>query len=155
MVTSSSILPVLAAACLSVVPLAGTAAQSGVESKDKKDVKRPSLSVRATPMMAFAPTRLFVSAELRGGPNDYEEYYCPTVEWDWDDGTKSESTVDCEPYEAGKSEIKRRFSIEHIYRMGGDYKIEIRLKRKDKVLTSSSVTVQIRAALNERPLPHH
>jgi catalase (peroxidase I) len=149
---------VATAGCLLVAHAAVIAGQSNVEpkdkveAKDKKDVKRPALSVRASPMMAFAPARLFLSADLRGGPNDYEEYYCPTVEWDWDDGTVSQSTVDCDPYEAGKSEIKRRYSIEHIYRIGGNYKVEIRLKRKDKVLAVSSVTVQIRAALNEPPL---
>ena len=45
---------------------------------------------------------------------------------------ESESTVDCEPYEAGKSEIKRRFTVEHIFRRAGSYQVYFRLKRSDK-----------------------
>jgi hypothetical protein len=58
----------------------------------------------------MSPARIVLTAELLGGPNDYEDFYCPTTEWDWGDGTLSESTLDCAPYESGKSEIKRRFT---------------------------------------------
>ena len=67
----------------------------------------------------MSPLRVVASsAELIGGANDSEEFYCPTIEWDWGDGTQSESSVDCEPYEAGKSEIKRRFTVSHVFRAG-------------------------------------
>ena len=55
-------------------------------------------------------------------PDDFEEYYCPTIDWEWGDDTTSESTADCEPYEAGKSEIKRRFTVEHVFRHGGNFR---------------------------------
>ena len=64
---------------------------------------------------------MVLTAELRGGADDYEEFYCGSVEWDWGDDTKSESKTDCEPYEAGKSEIKRRFTIDHTYNIAGEY----------------------------------
>ena len=121
------------------------------DDKDKKDLKRPSLGVRASPMVSFAPARITLTAELKGGPNDYEDFYCPTVEWDWGDDTKSQSTADCEPYEAGKSEIKRRFTTQHIYRLSGEYRIQILLKKRDKALTTAYVNLEIRPGINEPP----
>src|SRR4051794_32252840 len=80
--------------------------------KDAKDnpkdaeARRPKLSLKAQPVISMSPSRVVLTAELTGGANDFEEFYCPTVEWDWGDGTQSESASDCEPYEPGKSEIK-------------------------------------------------
>ena len=86
------------------------------DAKDKGSDKKPKLTLKAQPVISMSPAKVTLRAELVGGANDYEEYYCPTVEWDWGDGTQSESTADCEPYEAGKSEIKRRFTVEHVFR---------------------------------------
>ena len=67
-------------------------------------------------IVSVSPARVVLTAEIVGGANDFEEFYCPTIEWDWGDGTQSESSSDCAPYEAGKSEIKRRFTVEHLFR---------------------------------------
>ena len=83
-----------------------------------------------------------LTAEINGGSNDFEEFYCPTVVWAWGDGTESENSTDCAPYEAGKSEIKRRFTVEHVFRAGG-HQVTFRLKRNDKTLASVSVSIQI------------
>ena len=66
-----------------------------------------------------------------------EEFYCPAVEWDLGDDTKSTTSADCDPYEAGKSEIKRRFTAEHVYRMAGTIRIQFRLKKKNKAIVSA------------------
>ena len=116
--------------------------------KDAKEDKRPKITLKAQPVISMAPSKVTLRAELVGGPNDYEEYYCPTIEWDWGDGTQSESTSDCEPYQAGKSEIKRRFSVEHIFR-AGYYQVAFRIKRKDKVLTQVTTTVQVQGGLSD------
>src|SRR5580765_877471 len=96
-------------------------------SASDKD-KRPKISVKANPAMGISPARVVASADLTGGANDYEEFYCPSIEWDWGDETKSTTSADCDPYEAGKSEIKRRFSADHVYRLAGEYRIQFRLK---------------------------
>jgi hypothetical protein len=120
------------------------AAQKGDKSKDKEqDSARPRITLRAQPVIAVAPARVVLTAELVGGADDFQEFYCPTVEWAWGDDTVSESTVDCDPYEAGKSQIKRRFTVEHTFRRAGAYKIYFHLKRKDKMLGSASITVQV------------
>src|SRR5687768_13787009 len=87
--------------------------------------KKPSLSLKASPSVSFAPARIVVVAELKGGADDHEEFYCPTVEWEWGDGTVSTAEADCNPYEAGKSQIKRRYTVEHHFRNPGGFKISL------------------------------
>ncbi len=119
--------------------------RSAAQQRDPKEPdRRPRLSLRAQPSVGISPARVVLSAELLGGANDFEEYYCASVEWEWGDDTRSESRIDCEPYEAGKSEIKRRFTIEHVFQRAGSYKISIRLKRRDKQVAVASTNVQIR-----------
>lgn len=111
--------------------------------------RRPSLSLKVAPAVAFSPARVVFVAELRGGANDYEEYYCPGVEWEWGDGTTSENSEDCDPYEDGRSEIRRRWTVEHVYRTSGTYRVYFRLERHDKVLGAANVTVQIRPGVRD------
>jgi hypothetical protein len=111
--------------------------------------KKPSLTLKATPPLGFSPLRVRVVVDVRGGPDDYADFYCPTIEWDWGDGTISESSEDCEPYEAGRSEIKRRFSTDHVYRQSGAYRVLFRLKQKSKVIATSSSNVQVRSGMRE------
>src|SRR5690349_11851663 len=75
--------------------------------------KKPSLSLKASPAISFAPARIVLVAEVKGGANDFEDFYCPSVDWDWGDETNSVADTDCEPYQPGKSEIKRRYTGEH------------------------------------------
>jgi hypothetical protein len=137
-------------ACI-LLPLAVvsvTAAEPQNRDKDQPHDKRPKLSLKAQPVIAMAPARIVLTAELQGGPNDYEDYYCPTVEWDWGDGTQSESTNDCAPYESGKSEIKRRFTVSHVFR-AGVYRVSFKLKRRDKIVGLSTVSIQVRPGLRD------
>lgn len=117
--------------------------------------KKPSLSLKATPAVSFAPARIVVVAEVKGGADDFEELYCPSVEWDWGDLTTSTAEADCEPYEAGKSEIKRRYTVEHRYKNPGSYKIFLRLKKGDKIVAAANAMVQVRAGLGQDPGKRH
>lgn len=139
----------VAAACLALAALPGVARAQQNTQKDQKENPRPRIILRAQPLVAIAPARVVLTAELVGGANDFEEYYCPTISWDWGDDTTSESTVDCEPYEAGKSEIKRRFTADHVYRTAGDYRVVFRLKKKAKVVGSTTASVRIRPGIGD------
>ena len=113
------------------------------------DKGKPSISVKASPVVAFSPARVVVTADIKGGPNDYQDFYCATVEWWWGDGTTSNQTVDCEPYEAGKSEFKRHFTVDRVFQSSGDFRVEFRLKKKDKVIAVGSTMVKIRPGVRE------
>jgi hypothetical protein len=140
------------AALLTAGFLHGTLAPAVGAAREDEN-KKPSLSLKLTPPIAFSPARVRVVAEVRGGADNYEEYYCPTVEWDWGDGTVSENTQDCDPYEAAKSTIRRRFSAEHTYRISGNFKVFFRLKRKEKTTGAASASVQVRPGLREQTFP--
>ena len=128
----------------------GVSAQKTSKDKDQKDAAdpRPKLTLRAQPVIAMAPARVVLTAELTGGANDFEEFYCSGVEWEWGDGTKSESSNDCAPYEAGKSEIKRRYTVEHVFRAGA-YRVMFHLKRHQKAVGNATINIQVRPGLRD------
>ena len=117
-------------------------AQSG-DKIEKREPKRPSLSLKATPGTGMVPVRVTATAEFKGGDDDYQEYYCPAVEWNWGDGTVSQEAKDCEPYEAGVSQNRRRFTGWHTYKRAGAFRITFRLKHRDRVLTSQTTIVRL------------
>ena len=126
---------------LSIV-MALALAGSGADDKDK----RPKIEVKVSPAMGTNPVRVVATADLNGGADDYEEFYCPSIEWDWGDDTKSTNAADCDPYEAGKSQIKRRFTADHTYRTAGDFRIQFRMKKKGKT-TGASASVKVRPGI--------
>src|ERR1041385_3870057 len=90
-------------ALFTLAALAALVAGLSAAQRDAAD-KKPSLSLKANPPAGFAPLRVHLTVDVRGGANDYADFYCPTVQWDWDDGTISENSEDCNPYEARSEE---------------------------------------------------
>jgi hypothetical protein len=133
------------AAVFGLVVSAGIVAGAQREGETQK----PSLSLRATPPVGFSPLRVRLVVDVRGGAEDFQDFYCPGIEWEWGDGTQSESSEDCEPYEAGKSTIRRRFSTEHTFRQPGSYQIFFRLKQRTRVVAATSANVQVRAGVRD------
>jgi hypothetical protein len=139
------------AAAVAVAFLIPTLLAAAPQKGDKDatpDAKRPKMTLKAQPVIAMSPARIVLTAELVGGANDFEEFYCPSVEWEWGDGTQSEASSDCAPYEPGKSEIKRRYTVEHVFRAGA-YRVMFHLKRRDKAVGNASVNIQIRPGLRD------
>lgn len=122
---------------------------NALQARAQGGIKRFSLSLKVTPSVAFAPARVVVMAEVKGGADDNEEFYCPTVEWEWGDFTASTAEADCEPHEAGKSQIRRRYTVEHHYKNPGSFRIRLALKKGDKVIGSSNTLVQVRPGLGD------
>ena len=119
-------------------------ASVGIYAQQKPAPRKPSLSLKATPTLGFAPLRVRAVVEIKDGSDDYEDFYCVGAEWDWGDGTMSENSSDCDPYEAGKSSIQRHFSGDHTYRQQGEFKIAFKLKQKTKQVAAVNTTVQVR-----------
>ena len=132
--------------------------------------KKPSIKVKANPTIGMPPFRVVATAEVTGGSDDFQDFYCPSVEWDWGDGTTSTATGDCDPYEAGKSEIKRRYVQEHTYQSagigrstfgspetsdisGGQQPVQLRirflLKQKNKTVGAGQTTIQVRPSFRD------
>src|SRR3970282_861343 len=83
----------MVAACSAFAGGAGAAGQA--DRKEEPKQERPSLSLSLSPRTGIAPAQVRATAEFRGGSDNFEEYYCASVEWEWDDGSLSESTTDC------------------------------------------------------------
>lgn len=133
---------ILAFSALLVVP------STAVQAREQ-GIKKVSLSLKASPAVSFAPSRVVLVAELKNAADDNEDLYCPSVEWEWGDLTTSVAEADCDPYEAGKSEIKRRYTIEHRFKNPGAFKIILRLKKGNKVVAMANTQVQVRAGLGQ------
>jgi len=127
--------------CTAAIAVVGVTA-SGKDSK-------PSIVVRAAPTVGFAPMRIVLTADVNGGPDDSEELYCATVEWDMGDGDKSEQKVDCDPYEPGKSLIKRRYVKEQVFQIPGDFRVLFTLKQKNKTVATGRTTIRVRPGLHD------
>jgi hypothetical protein len=148
--------------CFLALTIAAAASSTAAYSYDNERAsagqnKKPSISLKANPPVGFTPLRVVVTAELKGGADDYEDFYCASVEWEWGDGTKSENKIDCDPYESGKSEIKRRYVQEHTFRTypvdpvatspegPAQYRVKFSLKQKNKVVGSGQTMVEVRS----------
>jgi len=134
---------------LLAVLVVALATSNTVGAQRSGDDKKPSLSLKATPPVGFSPLRVRIVVDVRGGSDDYADFYCPSIEWDWGDGTVSGNSEDCDPYQAGKSSIKRRYSIEHVFRQPGSWQVFFRLKQRDKVIAASSANVQVRPGVRD------
>lgn len=145
---SASLRRIVPAVFCAVMLAAVTALPEASDTAADKNPK-PSITVKASPIVAFAPARVVLTAEVKGGANDYEEFYCATVEWEFGDGTKAEATTDCDPYEAGKSEIKRRYTHDRVFRIPGDYNVAFRLKQKDKTVATARTSIKVRPGLQD------
>ena len=152
--------------CLPCLLSAAVVSWGGVTAPGPEDDK-PSVNIRASPVSGFAPLKAVITAELKGGADDYEEFYCPTVEWDvsvsalqslhdpvgrmYDSHPveKSEQKLDCDPYEKGKSQIKRRFVRQHTFKTSGEYTVKFSLKQDKKTVASQRVTVRVRGGIGD------
>ena len=133
---------IVGAVLLLVLPIPFSAQKNDKDAKAAAP-QRPKLALRAQPTVAISPARVVLTAELTGGSDDFEEYYCPTIRWEWGDLNSSESSLDCAPYEAGKTQIKRRYTMEHKFDRAGSYKVFFRLKHGSKEVAATSTMVKL------------
>jgi hypothetical protein len=115
-------------------------------AKDAKP-KKPKLELRAAPRMGTSPVSIFFTAELKDGV-DSEEFHCPALEWDWDDGARSTHEADCQPFQEG-TPMERRFTAEHLFAHEGNYDVKVTLRHADRVIAATRVQVSVRPGLGD------
>jgi len=103
--------------------------------------KKPQLDLRVSPRVAFSPVEVLVLGQLKGGA-DLEEFYCPGLEWDWGDGTRSAHESDCEPFESG-AVLERFFSARHAFLTPGAYNVRLTLRRATRTIAVASIEVTV------------
>ena len=107
------------------------------------DDHAPKLALRITPALAMSPADVRITLEITGGADDYQDYYCPKVEWQWGDGTTSDQEPDCDPYVKGKSSIQRVYSMSHHYIDTGTLDVRVNLLQDKKVVGSIAGQVRL------------
>jgi hypothetical protein len=95
--------------------------------------------------MAFGPVSVLVVAQLQGG-DEHEDFYCPDLEWDFGDGSRSSSQSDCEPFVPGMT-LERHFMARHDYLRAGDYEVKVTLRRATRTLAVASARVTVHASV--------
>jgi len=63
------------AASLTVAAMLVASAAAQKADKDNPDNRRPKVTLKAQPVIAMAPARVVLTAELNGGANDFDEFY--------------------------------------------------------------------------------
>jgi PKD repeat protein len=110
-------------------------------SADTAKTKKPRLELRATPRMAISPVVVLMTAELQGG-SEAGEYYCPELEWDWDDGSRSVRESDCAPPEEGGT-LERRYTASHAYRRAGVYTVKVTMRRSGRSIAMATTSINV------------
>jgi hypothetical protein len=72
-----------------------------------------------------------------------ERYYCPEVEWEWEDGSRSISESDCPPFE--EADEDRRFVQRktHGFTRAGHWTITVRLSKAGELFHEEEADVLI------------
>lgn len=75
-----------------------------------------------------------------------ERYYCPEVEWEWEDGTRSISESDCPPFD--EAEEDRRFVRRktHGIQRAGRWVIRVRLSKAGELIHEAKTDVIVTGA---------
>ena len=133
---------------MAAVALAAPLPADDAPKADAAKGKKPRLELRSSPRMGFSPVHVLLTAELTGG-DDIEEYHCPEIEWDWDDGGKSMHEADCTPFEAGVTKIQRRFTAEHDYNRAAVYRVKATRRKTGHNLAVATTTITVRAGLGD------
>ncbi len=133
------------------VVLACAVAIAGMALGGAAKEKKPHLEMRVAPRFSFAPVNAFFTLELQGG-DDVEDFYCPELEWDWDDGGKSVHEADCPPFEPG-TKIERRYTAEHEYKVSGYYDVKVTMRRGDRTLAVQAIKLTVRPGMGENRQP--
>ena len=112
-----------------------------------RDDNRPRLALRASPRMAFPPVSVLLVAELKGA-DPGEEFYCPGLEWDWGDGTRSFEESDCPPFQAG-TRPETTFRARHVFRAPGEYDVTVTLVHAERKLAAATISVILHGAATQ------
>jgi hypothetical protein len=129
------------------ITLALVLAGSGLPPLAAKDMKpkKPKLEARALPAMGMVPVEILLVMDLKGG-DDLEDFYCPGIEIDWDDGGKSAQESDCPPFEPGMK-LTRHFTASHEYQRAGEFEVRARLLHAEQTVASATVRLSLRPGL--------
>jgi hypothetical protein len=112
------------------------------------DQPKPKVELKATPALAmlgvgprnFATVRFRLSIKDGGDEN----YYCPRVEWEWEDDTKATEESDCPDFEsATKEDHERSWTKSRQFWEPGQHVIRAKLYKGDRLIRTIETKVEV------------
>lgn len=111
----------------------------GGKSFNKVPALQGEMEINPRILLRGGPAVLSVRVQ---GPED-PLLWCPTVVWDFGDGTKREHQASCDPYDPLTSRIPRRYSTTHGFRWRGNFRPTLKLMVGDKVVYMVTGSIQV------------
>jgi len=119
----------------------------------EREGQRPALKLRGSPGTAFPPVEVFLTAELVKGDDRHPDFYCPEVEWDFADGSRSVHQEDCEPF-GPEAVVARRFTRRHAFAFPGEYVVTVTLRRSDRVVAQAATRILVQGGVGSSGDPY-
>jgi hypothetical protein len=109
---------------------------------------KPKVELKANPPFAMLGVGSRASATVRfrlsvkdGGD---ENYYCPRLEWEWEDDTKATEESDCPPFESAQKEDHERTWIKsRQFWEPGSHVVKVKLYKGDRLIRTLDAKVEI------------
>jgi hypothetical protein len=122
-------------ASLALLLLLAGAEKPKVELKPSPQITSLGIGPRAS-----ATVRFRLSVKDAGN----EDYYCPKVEWEWEDETRATEDSDCPPFDkAQKQDHEKSWTKSHQFWEPGNHVIRVRLYKGDRLIKTLETKVEI------------
>lgn len=100
----------------------------------------PQLAVLGIGPRASATVRFRLSVKDAGN----EDYYCPRVEWEWEDGTRATEESDCPAFDrAQKQDHEKSWTKSHQFWEPGNHTVKVRLYKGDRLIRTLDAKVEV------------
>ncbi len=110
--------------------------------------KEPKVELQPSPRVTLLPGgthAVTVRFRLRVSDGGKEDYYCPRVEWEWEDGTRSSEESDCPPFDqAAPADHERTWTHSRQYWDAGQHVAIVRLYKGDRMVRKVETSVDVR-----------
>ena len=109
---------------------------------------KPKVELKPSPQMAVlgvgprsaATVRFRLSVKDAGN----EDYYCPRLEWEWEDGTYSSEESDCPSFDkAQPQDHERSWTRSRQFWEPGNHTVKVRLYKAERLIRTIDAKVEI------------
>lgn len=110
-------------------------------NKPKVELKaNPQLAVLGIGPRSAATVRFRLS--VKDGGN--EDYYCPRIEWEWEDDTRATEESDCPPFDqAQPPDHEKSWTKSRQFWEPGNHTVKVRLYKGDKLIRTIDTKVEV------------
>src|SRR5262245_28618683 len=125
-----------------MVPLLLSLLLAGAEKPKPKVEFKPSQRLAQLGLPPRSSVTVLFRLSIKDGGS--EDYYCPKLEWEWEDDTRATEESDCPPFaEAQKSDHEKSWSKSHTFWEPGEHTIRVHLYKGDRLIKTLDTKVEV------------